>query len=73
MKVCTDTSAFAKRYFEEDADRLRKLTAKFVDLANADNFVHENEVKLIKMAIKVWKLKGSVNIDADDRLVYTSD
>lgn len=58
------------RFFDEDKKKLYQLLDKFIDLANADSFVHENEVKLIKMAIKIWKLGGKIEKDSNDRLVY---
>jgi len=57
-------------FFDEDMDKLQLLLVKFVDLANADNFIHENELKLIKLAIKAWNLSGDVKTDNNDRLFY---
>lgn len=57
-------------FFDNDIDVLRKLLNKYVDLINADNFVHENEIKLIKIAIRIWKLGGRVEPDGNERLIY---
>ncbi len=35
---------------------LSKLIDCYIDIANADEFIHENEVMLIQKAIEIWKL-----------------
>ncbi|NQU66076.1 MAG: TerB family tellurite resistance protein, partial [SAR324 cluster bacterium] len=57
-------------YFDNDESKLQNVLAKFIELANADNFIHENEVKLIKQAVAVWKLEGDVQQNEKERLVY---
>ncbi len=57
-------------FFDKDIDKLHKLLTKYIDLANADNFIHENEVKLIKLAVKTWDLGGDIVTDNNDRLIY---
>ena len=37
-------------------DDLNQLVECYVNIANADDFIHENEVVLIKQAIKKWDL-----------------
>jgi hypothetical protein len=45
-------------YDKEDFDTksLEKLVDCYIDIANADEFIHENEVALIQHAIKTWSL-----------------
>ena len=40
---------------------LSRLINCYVDIANADDFIHENEVLLIQKAIEIWDLNISVN------------
>ena len=37
-------------------DNLNQLVECYVKIANADDFIHENEVALIRQAIKKWSL-----------------
>ena len=37
-------------------DDLNQLVKCYVNIANADDFIHENEVLLIKQAIEKWDL-----------------
>ena len=37
-------------------DNLNRLVECYVNIANADDFIHENEVTLIKQAIEKWDL-----------------
>ena len=39
-----------------DNDSLNQLVECYVNIANADDFIHENEVYLIKQAIEAWSL-----------------
>ena len=39
-----------------DNDSLNQLVECYVNIANADDFIHENEVYLIKQAIETWSL-----------------
>ena len=57
-------------YFKADMNILQDLLSKFIELANADNFIHENEVTLIKLAIEIWKLSGQVIQEEKGRLHY---
>jgi len=43
-----------------DDQTLIKLVDCYVDIANADDFIHENEVTLIQHAIKAWALDVTV-------------
>ena len=40
---------------------LSRLINCYIDIANADDFIHENEVLLIQKAIEIWNLNISVN------------
>jgi len=57
-------------HFDSDPAKLQDILFKFIELANADNFIHENEVLLVEKAIEVWKLEGGVRQDEKDCLVY---
>jgi len=49
--------------------QLEALIQMYIDIANADEFIHENEVLLIQTAIKVWGLDIVVNKPkSNDRL-----
>ena len=39
-----------------DKDELKKLINCYVEIANADDFIHENEVTLIQHAIESWSM-----------------
>jgi len=41
---------------EYDNESLNTLIKCYIDIANADDFIHENEVVLIQHAIKIWGL-----------------
>ena len=41
---------------EFDGKSLDTLIKCYIDIANADDFIHENEVVLIQHAIKIWGL-----------------
>ena len=43
-----------------DNDSLNQLVECYVNIANADDFIHENEVYLIKQAIETWSLDFSL-------------
>lgn len=47
-------------YFNNEVKVLQLLLQMYVELANADNFIHENELKLIKLTIENWRIKGDV-------------
>ena len=42
-------------------NKLHELVNAFVDIANADDFIHENEVLLIKNALKIWNLNLTIS------------
>ena len=42
-------------------DNLLKLIQAYVDIANADDFIHEKEVTLIQHAINIWELNININ------------
>ena len=39
-----------------DNDELKKLINCYIEIANADDFIHENEVTLIQHAIESWSM-----------------
>ncbi|MGY8783106.1 MAG: TerB family tellurite resistance protein, partial [Fidelibacterota bacterium] len=41
-------------------EQLEKLISAYIDIANADDFIHDNEVTLIDQAIKSWELNISI-------------
>mgnify|MGYP003963153097 FL=1 len=46
---------------KDDSDYLINLIKAFVDIANADEFIHENEISLIQNAIQVLNLNIELN------------
>ena len=46
---------------EADKKYLKELLNTYVDIANADDFIHENEIMLINIAINSWELEISIN------------
>ena len=42
-------------------DNIKKLVSCYVDIANADDFIHEKEVSLINHAIEIWNLDLKIN------------
>ena len=50
-------------YDKEDFDTktLEKLVDCYIEIANADEFIHENEVALIQHAIKAWSLDLTID------------
>ena len=46
---------------EYNEDTLNELIHSYIDIANADDFIHENEVILIQHAITIWELKININ------------
>ena len=58
---------------EAEPDQLQKMLTAFIDIANADEFIHENEVMLIQNAIDIWELDARINDPkSDERLKITS-
>ena len=48
----------SKEYHDET---LNELIHSYIDIANADDFIHENEVTLIQHAISIWELEMKIN------------
>ena len=46
---------------EADKKYLKELLNTYVDIANADDFIHENEIMLINIAINSWELEISID------------
>ena len=46
---------------ETDSDQLLQLLHAFVEIANADEFIHENELLLIQNAVAIWELDVEIN------------
>ena len=68
-----ENSLLAIKDSEAEPDQFRKLLTAFIDIANADEFIHENEVMLIQHAIDIWELDGGINDPkSDERLKITS-
>ena len=42
-------------------NKLEKLINCYVEIANADDFIHENEVTLIQHAIKSWSMDITID------------
>jgi len=42
-------------------DQLNELLSSFIDIANADEFIHDNEVMLIQNAAALWELNVEIN------------
>jgi uncharacterized tellurite resistance protein B-like protein/succinate dehydrogenase hydrophobic anchor subunit len=61
------------KFFVNDRNKLRRLLSKYVELTNADSFVHENEVKLIKTAARIWKISGKIGKGSDGKLIIRLD
>ena len=58
-----------KQDFNKDDEKLIQVLNSFVDIANADEFIHENEISLINQAITEWELNVSlVKNDMDNKL-----
>ena len=58
-----------KKDFKDDEEKLIEVLDSFIDIANADEFIHENEIYLIKHAIDLWGVNKSLSkSDENDRL-----
>ena len=44
-----------------DTNKLKDLISAYIEIANADEFIHENEVSLIKNAIEIWSLNLKIS------------
>ena len=56
-----ESLALIKDSEEFNNENLYRLINCYIDIANADDFIHENEVLLIQKAIEIWDLNLSVN------------
>ena len=56
-----DSLSVIKKSENLNRGNLIKLINCYVNIANADEFIHENEIMLIQNAIENWELKISVN------------
>ena len=45
---------------------LIEIVQSFIEIANADEFIHENEILLINEAIKTWDIKRELTKDRND-------
>jgi len=61
QKQFDDSLKFIKESEKINIDQLITLINCFIDIANADEFIHDNEVILIQHAIKIWDLNIIVN------------
>jgi len=46
---------------QKETNDLEKLITAFIEIANADEFIHENEIILIQNAINIWGLDIKIN------------
>ena len=46
---------------QKETNELKKLITAFIEIANADEFIHENEIILIQNAINIWELDIKIN------------
>ena len=56
QKQYEDSLINIKNSSEIDSEKLNDLILAFIDIANADEFIHENEVMLIQNAASIWEL-----------------
>ena len=56
QKQYEDSLMNIKNSEEINSDQLLELLRAFIDIANADEFIHENEVVLIQNAAAIWEL-----------------
>lgn len=61
QKQYEDSLMNIKNSEETDSDQLLQLLHAFVDIANADEFIHENELLLIQNAVAIWELDVEIN------------
>ena len=55
-----------KEEFSADDKKLIEIVQSFIEIANADEFIHENEILLINEAIKTWDIKRELTKDRND-------
>jgi len=56
QKQYEDSLLNIKKSDEINSGQLHALLNSFIDIANADEFIHENEVMLIQDAVAIWEL-----------------
>ncbi len=56
-----ETSLLKIKDAKKDTNELQKLLSAFIDIANADEFIHENEIMLIQYAINAWEINVKIN------------
>jgi hypothetical protein len=61
QKQYEDSLMNIKNSEETDSDQLLQLLHAYVDIANADEFIHENELLLIQNAVAIWELDVEIN------------
>jgi len=71
QKQFEDSLILIKENESFDNERLLLLVKCYIEIANADDFIHDNEVILIQQAINIFDLKISVNKPkSGDRLKF---
>jgi len=60
QKQYEDSLMNIKNSEEINSDQLLELLRAFIDIANADEFIHENEVVLIQNAVAIWELNVEI-------------
>ena len=61
QKQYEDSLMNIKNSEETDSDQWLQLLHAFIDIANADEFIHENEFMLIKNAVAIWELDVEIS------------
>lgn len=61
QKQYEDSLMNIKNSNEINLDQLNELLSSFIDIANADEFIHDNEVMLIQNAAALWELNVEIN------------
>ncbi|MGY8787298.1 MAG: hypothetical protein ACKVH5_03260, partial [Fidelibacterota bacterium] len=61
QKQYEDSLMNIKNSNEINLDQLNALLSSFIDIANADEFIHDNEVMLIQNAAALWELNVEIN------------
>ena len=59
--------------FKNDINKLIQVIESFIEIANADEFIHENEILLISQAIDVWGIKKSLIKDKNNDRLFLKD
>ena len=61
QKQYEDSLINIKNSTKINLDQLNELLSSFIDIANADEFIHDNEVMLIQNAAALWELNVEIN------------